>query len=300
MALTVNDIYMEVRRALKRADISMPELEARELTAFVCGADKKRHADWGYRYLDDETVARARALTERRLNGEPLAYLIGEWDFYGLTFLVTPDVLIPRSDTEPLCEQAIARAQAIVCPRVLDLCCGSGCIGVALLHAVDDARVFAADVSEAALTVARENARRLGVSGRFFGVRADALGQPPEQLQGFHMMVCNPPYITGPEMAALDRSVADYEPHLALYGGADGLDFYRAIAAHWTGVMLPGGTMFFECGWKQAAQVASLFEEAGFMDIVIEEDYAGVRRVVVVRIPGDEQVFDSRLQNPRG
>ena len=114
---------------------------------------------------------------------------------------------------------------------------------------------------------------------------ADALADPPERLRGFHIMVCNPPYITGPEMGELDRSVADFEPHLALYGGADGLDFYRSVARRWMGVMLPGGTLYFECGWKQAAAVADLFAQEGFSDIRIEEDYAGVQRIVIVRLP---------------
>ena len=285
MPLSVNDVYIEIRRTLKQADVSMPELEARELTAHVCGADKKRPADWAYRFLDDDTVARARALADRRIAGEPLAYLIGEWDFFGLTFRVTPDVLIPRSDTERLCEMAVSRAQEIVNPRVLDLCSGSGCIGIALAHAVPDAHVVAADLSEAAIAVARDNARRLGVSARYICLAADALADPPERLRGFHIMVCNPPYITGPEMGELDRSVADFEPHLALYGGADGLDFYRSVARRWMGVMLPGGTLYFECGWKQAAAVADLFAQEGFSDIRIEEDYAGVQRIVIVRLP---------------
>lgn len=285
MTMTVNDLYMELRRRFKAAGISMPDLEARELTAFACGADKRRTAEWGYRYLDDDTVAGAQMLAERRLNGEPLAYLIGEWDFYGYTFKVTPSVLIPRSDTERLCEMAIRFANQIVNPRVLDLCCGSGCIGLALLREVDDARVAAVDISSEALSVARDNANALGVQTRFFPLGGDALGEPDPHLGRFHILVSNPPYVTADEMRTLDRSVADFEPALALYGGEDGLDFYRSIARKWSKLVLPGGVMLFECGYRQYPQVAGVFEECGFADIAIEEDLSGVPRIVVVKNP---------------
>lgn len=285
MTLTVNDVYMELRRRFKAADIPMPDLEARELAAFVSHADKRRTADWAYRYLDDATVEAARALAERRLNGEPLAYLIGEWDFYGYTFHITPDVLIPRTDTEKLCELAVLRAKEVVNPRVLDLCCGSGCIGLALLKEVSDARVAAVDISGKALSVARENANLLGVQARYVPLMGDAMGEPDPHLGRFHILVCNPPYITAAEMRELDHSVADFEPALALYGGEDGLDFYRSIARRWAGLVLPGGRMYFECGWRQATQVAGVFEDCGFRQISIEEDLSGVPRIVVIEKP---------------
>ncbi|WP_087065113.1 peptide chain release factor N(5)-glutamine methyltransferase [Intestinibacillus massiliensis] len=289
MTETINDLYMQLRRRFKDADIPMPALEARELTAAAAAVDKRQTANWGYIYLTEGTIARAEALARRRLAGEPLAYLLGEWDFYGLTFKVTPDVLIPRSDTERLCELAIARVQTGMEPRVLDLCCGSGCIGIALLKNVDDARVVSVDISEEALAVTRENAFRCGVSARHIALRADALAPPDERLGRFHLIVCNPPYITAEEMRGLDRGVRDYEPVLALYGGDDGLDFYRNIAAHWKDALLPGGALLFECGYRQYTQVAGVLEEYGWTDIDIQEDLSGVLRIVgATRPPGPE------------
>lgn len=283
MTITVNDLYIDLRRKFRAADIAMPELEARELTAFAACADKRQTHNWAYRYLDPETTARAHTLAERRVGGEPLAYILGEWDFYGHTFTVTPHVLIPRADTEPLCALAIEDAKTLENPRILDLCCGSGCIGLSLLCAVADARVAAVDISEDALIVARENARRLGVTARYFSARGDALNVPDTHLGKFDLLLCNPPYITQDEMAALDTDVADHEPHLALYGGEDGLDFYRNIARCWVSIMHPGGRMYFECGHLQAADVADIFAKEGMQDIFMAEDLSGVQRIVVVK-----------------
>lgn len=283
MAETVYDLYAATRKIFKGAGVSMPDLEARELIAAAAGADKSRTADWGHRYIDAPTKERALELTRRRLDGEPLAYLLGEWDFYGLTFRITPDVLIPRPDTERLCELAVARVAQVVNPRVLDLCAGSGCIGLALAHEVEDARVVLMDVSEPALSVERENAYRLGLQNRAIVMKGDALRPPVSGLGLFHALVCNPPYVTGEEMGALDRSVAAYEPHLALYGGADGLDFYRAIAKNgWLDLLVPGGCAYFECGDRQYPAVAAIFEDTGRGKVHVEEDTFGVQRIVVV------------------
>lgn len=283
MTMTINDLYIELRRQFRAADISMGELEARELAAFVSGADKRKTADWGYRYLDADTVHAAQDMAARRLAGEPLAYILGEWDFFGRTFAVNKSVLIPRSDTEPLCQLAIEDAKTLEAPKVLDLCCGSGCIGLTLAAEVPDARIAAVDLSEEALIVARENARRLGVTARYFTVCGNALSLPDPHLGTFDLMLCNPPYITAAEMEELDPSVADYEPRMALYGGEDGLDFYRNIARHWVRMMNPGGRMYFECGYRQAADVADIFASRGMHDIFLAEDLSGIQRIVVVK-----------------
>lgn len=258
----------------------MPSLEARELAAAAAGVDKSQTANWGYIYLKETTIARADALIRRRLEGEPLAYLLGEWDFYGLTFKITQDVLIPRSDTESLCALAILQAQKTMNPRVLDLCCGSGCIGIALLKHVEDARVVSLDVSEEALSITRENAYRNGVSSRHIALRGDALEAPDERIGRFHFIVCNPPYIAAEEMDTLDHDVRDYEPVLALYGGDDGLDFYRNIAICWKEALLPGGMLLLECGYRQYPQVAGILEEHGWGNIAVHEDLAGVLRII--------------------
>lgn len=280
MTKTINDVYMQLYKRFKAADDPQPSLAARELTAYACKADKNRTAEWGHVYLDDATVDYANLLCDRCLDGEPLAYILGEWDFYGLTFQVDKSVLIPRADTERLCELTIEWARDKVSPRILDLCCGTGCIGIAAAHEVEDARVTAVDNSDGALRITRENARRLGVQGRILVRKADVLNAPPDGMGEYDILVSNPPYITRAEMRELDKSVSHYEPHEALYGGVDGLDFYRAICAKWAGLLVPGGIALFECGWQQSMDVAAVLEENGFTDIGITEDLAGVPRVV--------------------
>nr|WP_300186305.1 peptide chain release factor N(5)-glutamine methyltransferase [uncultured Agathobaculum sp.] len=283
MTKTINDVYMELYHRFKEADDPQPSLAARELTAYACKADKAHTADWGHAYLDDATVDYAHLLCDRCLDGEPLAYLLGEWDFYGLTFQVDKNVLIPRSDTEPLCEMVIAQAKKKVSPRILDLCCGSGCIGIAAAYHVEDARVVAVDNSEGALRITRENARRLGVQSRFVALSADVRLRPPGNMGQFDILVSNPPYVTRAEMHQLDKSVYNYEPHEALYGGVDGLDFYRAICANWGSLLAPGAMLMFECGWQQSSDVVAILEENRFIDIGVTEDLSGVPRIVYGR-----------------
>ena len=283
MSITINDLYMEIRKKFRAANISMAELEARELTAFVTKTDKRMTANWAYCYLDMQTVETAREMANRRLANEPLAYILGEWDFYGYTFIVNKNVLIPRSDTEPLCQLAIEDAKTLENPKIIDLCCGSGCIGLVLAAEVPNARVVAVDISEDALVVARENARRLAVTNRYSTSIGNALEKPDEHLGKFDIMLCNPPYITEQEMKELDKSVLDYEPHLALFGGTDGLDFYRNIAKNWVKMMNLGGRIYFECGYKQSNDVADIFKTLGMSDIFLAEDLSGIQRIVVIK-----------------
>lgn len=280
MTKTINDVYIALLARLKDANEPQPVLYARELTAFACHADKHQIVDWAHVYLDDATVDYANLLCDRCIDGEPLAYLIGEWDFCGLTFAVDPSVLIPRPETERLVELAVARAQQKVSPRVLDLCCGSGCIGISVAHMVEDAKVACCDIADGALRLTRENALRHGVQNRVAVFKGDALHRPQNNLGAFEIIVSNPPYVTRAEMAQLDRSVADFEPHEALFGGEDGLDFYRAICPYWGELLAPGGLMLVECGDKQAMEIASIFEENDYGNIGITEDYAGRQRVV--------------------
>ena len=280
MTKTINDVYMQLYKRFRDADDPQPSLAARELTAYACRVDKDRTAEWGHTYLDDATVDYAHLLCDRCLYGEPLAYILGEWDFYGLTFQVDKNVLIPRADTERLCELVIGRARDKVSPRILDLCCGSGCIGIAAAHEVEDARVTAVDFSDGALRVTRENARRLGVQARFVALKADVLEDPPGGMGEYDILVSNPPYVTRQEMQELDRNVSEFEPHEALYGGPDGLDFYRAICAKWSSLLVPGGMALFECGWQQAADVAAIMEETHYTGVGITEDLSGVPRIV--------------------
>ncbi len=280
LAKTINDVYLELYRRLKENGDPQPSLTARELTAYSCKADRRRTASWGHIYLDDVTVDFARMVCERCMNGEPLAYILGEWDFYGYTFKINRSVLIPRPETESLCELVIERAKRRLSPLILDLCCGSGCIGIAAACEIPDAHVTGVDISDGALKVSRDNARRLKVIGRYNVIKADVLKYPPVGMGEYDIIAANPPYIARAEMRNLDNSVLEYEPTEALYGGEDGLDFYRPIIRKWGGLLSSQGMLIFECGDKQCDSIAKIMAEGGFQDVGIAKDAFGVRRII--------------------
>lgn len=281
MATTYNNLYLDTRQRLREAGVEGAQLEARELLCHAAGKNREQFYRDMALYAPDPAEEKLAALVERRLAGEPVAYLIGEWEFYGLTLDVTPDVLIPRMDTEVLAERAILLARAAgEGARVLDLCAGSGCVGLAVAANVPTCRVVLADVSEAALKICKGNVRRNELNARVTCVQADALQKPDAALWDFDVIACNPPYIPTGDLAGLDVSVRDYEPRSALDGGADGLDFYRAIAAQWGSALRLGGSLLFEVGINQAMDVAALLERSGFEDIQSTQDTQGIPRVV--------------------
>lgn len=281
MATTYNNLYLDTRQRLREAGVEGAQLEARELLCHAAGKNREQFYRDMALYAPDPVEEKLAALVERRLAGEPVAYLIGEWEFYGLTLEVTPDVLIPRMDTEVLAERAILLARAAgEGARVLDLCAGSGCVGLAVAANVPTCRVVLADVSEAALKICKGNVRRNELNARVTCVQADALQKPDAALWDFDVIACNPPYIPTGDLAGLDVSVRDYEPRSALDGGADGLDFYRAIAAQWGSALRLGGSLLFEVGINQAMDVAALLEGSGFEDIQSTQDTQGIPRVV--------------------
>ena len=281
MATTYNNLYLDTRQRLREAGVEGAQLEARELLCHAAGKSREQFYRDMALYAPDPVEEKLAALVERRLAGEPVAYLIGEWEFYGLTLDVTPDVLIPRMDTEVLAERAILLARAAgEGARVLDLCAGSGCVGLAVAANVPTCRVVLADISEAALKICKGNVRRNELNARVTCVQADALQKPDAALWDFDVIACNPPYIPTGDLAGLDVSVRDYEPRSALDGGADGLDFYRAIAARWGSALRLGGSLLFEVGINQAMDVAALLERSGFEDIQSTQDTQGIPRVV--------------------
>ena len=281
MATTYNNLYLDIRQQLRRAGIEEATLEARELVCFAAGKDKARLLRDGALYASPEVEEAAWALARRRLAGEPVAYLIGEWEFYGLPLDISRDVLIPRPDTEGLAEQAIGYIKTLGECRVLDLCAGSGCIGLAVAAQVPQARVVLGELSDGALRICRQNIRRNGLTGRVTAMQLDALHPPLQRLGDFDCIVSNPPYIPTGDLPGLDPSVRDYEPHMALDGGADGLDFYRAILRHWPAVLHPGSRLYFEVGIGQADDVLRLMRSVGFGDLEILPDPAGIPRVVL-------------------
>ena len=281
MAITYNDLYLDVRQKLRENGVEASTLEARELVCFGTGKSREELARDSRLYASPEREAQVRRLVERRMAGEPVAYLIGEWEFYGLPLDISQDVLIPRPDTEVLAEQAIAYIQSLGECRVLDLCAGSGCVGLAVASQAPQARVILGELNDSALKICRQNIRRNGLSGRCMPVQADAREKPPRSLGEFQCIVSNPPYIPSGDIPGLDISVRDYEPHLALDGGADGLDFYRAISRDWKDALTPGGRLYFEVGIGQADPVLRLMRSQGFGDLQVIKDSGSIPRVVL-------------------
>ena len=286
MATTYSGLYLEIRRTLKDAGSIASDLAARELVCAASGKSKEAlFRDGGlYAPLDIET--RARELLRRHLDGEPVAYIIGEWEFYGLTLAFSPSVLIPRPDTETLVDRTVEYLRDREPCRVLDLCAGCGCVGLAIASRVPDAKIVLGDISEEALKLCSRNIWSNSFSGRVVPVRADALREPDRRIGVFQCLVCNPPYIASGDIDGLDASVRDYEPRLALDGGPDGLDFYRSITGKWRNALYPRGRIFFEVGINQAVPVGRILRDNGFGEIESYEDRNGVRRVVTaIRYP---------------
>ncbi|MBQ8389432.1 MAG: peptide chain release factor N(5)-glutamine methyltransferase [Oscillibacter sp.] len=281
MAITYNDLYLDIRRQLRAAGVAASTLEARELVCFGTGKTREQLQMDGRLYASPELERRVRDLVDRHLAGEPVAYLIGEWEFFGLPLDISADVLIPRPDTEVLAQEAINYLRTLAGEtRVLDLCAGSGCIGLAVASQVEGARVVLGEYSDAALKICRQNIRRNGLSGRVVPIQVDALSKPDRSLGEFHCIISNPPYIPRADIETLDTSVKDYEPHMALDGGEDGLDFYRSIVEKWKEALVPGGRLYFEVGIGQADEVLRLMRREGFGDIQVVKDLNGIPRVV--------------------
>ena len=280
MPKTYNDIYISLSRRLKDAGVEANTLEARLIVAAAAGKTQAELLRDLQLYSSAEIEEKAAALAERRLAGEPAAYVTGRWGFYGLEFKVSPDVLIPRSDTEVLVEQAFEKLHGRADARILDLCTGSGCVGCALARILPRSRAVLLDNSEKALSVAQENVWTLGLADRVECVRGDVRQLPSPGLGSFDLIAANPPYVRSAEWAVLDASVRDFEPREALDGGADGLDFYRAILENWMKVLRQSGWLLFEVGEDQTQDVALLLRRAGLRSIGSARDTLGYDRVV--------------------
>jgi len=279
---TYNDIYLKIRKKLKAAGIDSPEFEAKLIVANAAGRSRENMLAISKVFATDNDVKeKIELFTERRISGEPLAYVLGEWEFYGVTLTVNENVLIPRSDTEVLAGETIRiLSRKMWQTRMLDLCCGSGAIGLAVASKVPSARVVMADVSEDALAVCRSNMLSNNLSKKVTAIEADALKPPPSLLGAFDVIACNPPYIPTADIETLDSSVKDYEPVLALDGGEDGLKYYRSICENWLLLLKPGGHIAFECGVDQSGEVQHIMRNGGLKDIRIYKDTLGIERVI--------------------
>ena len=280
MAITYNNLYLDLRQRFHKAGMADPTLEARELVCCAAGKSREELSRDGRLYVPAAVEQQVERLAQRHLAGEPVAYLIGEWEFYGLPLDISESVLIPRPDTEVLVEQALSRLQGVSELRILDLCAGSGCVGLALAKHLPGSRVVLGELDEGALRICRQNIRRNDLTGRVVSLQMNALEKPPAHLGEFDAIVSNPPYIPDGDIAGLDVSVRDYEPHLALDGGEDGLDFYRAICAQWRTALRADGRLLFEVGIGQADDVLRIMRSCGFGDVEITPDLNGIPRVV--------------------
>jgi release factor glutamine methyltransferase len=228
-----------------------------------------------------EEAAGYLALVERRLAGEPIQYITGETEFYGLPFHVTRDVLIPRPETEHLVEKALEVAVRFQAPRIVDVGAGSGAIAVTLACKLPQAAVTAIDLSSPALAIARQNAERNGVSGRIRFLRGDLLAPVPEEQ--FEIVVSNPPYVPAGDRASLAVEVREYEPALALFAGGDGLDVYRRLIPAAFAALAPGGFLAIEIGYGQSPAIGKLMMDSGFEHTEFVPDLQNIPRVACAR-----------------
>ncbi len=278
------DLFLDARRALLKQEGQFAANVARELVCAASGKTAEQIIADREIYASEEVCELTESFVQRRLRGEPMPYILGQWDFYGMTLIVTPDVLIPRDDTVVVTELAIKKAMYLEQnPRILDLCTGSGCIGLAVARRVKDARVTLGDISPAALRVARRNISQLKLTGRVNCVAMDARKPAQEFLGTYDLIVSNPPYVTTKQMQELDPSVRDFEPHLALDGGEDGLDFYRAIIKNYSSALAPRGYLCFEFGMGQENAVCSLLRKGGYEVLELKKDTADITRAVLAQ-----------------
>lgn len=264
---------------LREAGIEEASLDARLLLEETCGTGRNDLLAHGDRQVAQELSDRYMSRIEERKRHIPLQHILGYQEFMGLKFKVTPGVLIPRQDTETLVEEVMRYLNDGM--RILDLCTGSGCILLSLLRYSNSCQGVGSDLSAQALEVARENAGNLSLNAEF--VQSDLF----EKIEGkFEIIVSNPPYIPSGEIPTLMEEVRDHDPLMALDGGEDGLCFYREIVKSAGRYLYPGGRLFLEIGCKQGVEVSALMEKAGYGEVTVCQDLAGLDRVVSGRYAG--------------
>lgn len=277
MVISLKAAYDAVKGALSPITDS-GAFEAKELLAAVFGASRGDILTGREIFVTEAQAKQLKYLVRRRLNREPLQYLLGEWDFYGRAFKVGEGVLIPRPDTETLVEQGLSFLKGKAAPLVLDLCAGTGCIALTVALEHPGAEVWALEKSPEAWAYFTANNQSFGSPAH--GVLGDAL--TPKSLglpDSFDLILSNPPYLTGAEMAEPQPEVA-WEPAMALYGGEDGLSFYRALTALYAPRLKPGGMLAYEIGMGQEGEVSEILRSAGLDFICQTPDLHGIIRVI--------------------
>ena len=261
--MTRLELIAKLQKKFEKAGVESPKISAKELV-------NKFAQD-----ITEETIQKLEELANRRIAGEPLQYLLGEWDFFGRTFSVGEGVLIPRQDTETLVETVLDFVDKKDIKSVIDLCSGSGCIGITLKKEKPDLEVSLLEKSEIAFEFLLKNVEQLGVDVETYN--ADLFDFSCEQK--FDLIVSNPPYIKSSVMPTLSPEV-HCEPTMALDGGQDGLIFYREIIGNWKNQLNKDGVIAVEIGYDQAQEVEKIFLDNGFCDINIVKDICGMQRVV--------------------
>lgn len=273
--MTYQEAYDWGKKQLEEQQISDAALDARLLLEYVCHTNRNDLLVHGNRPLDDIASACYKAYVEKRAKHIPLQHMLHNQEFMGLSFYVNEHVLIPRQDTEILVEEVMRGLFDGM--RILDLCTGSGCILLSLLHYSNDCQGTGTDLSDEALAVAKENAERFRLDNRARFIKSDLF----EKVEGiFDIVVSNPPYICRDVIASLMPEVRDHEPVMALDGGPDGLFFYREIISQADRYLTHGGSLYFEIGYDQGEAVSRLMEENGYREVRVVKDYAGLDRVV--------------------
>ncbi len=290
---TVRDLIFATAEYFENKGISSARMEAERLLADVLGLARIEL----YFQFDRPVLGREldhyRDLVRRRAGGEPLQTILGETEFYSHVFKVVPGVFIPRPETERLVEIAVGLIappdRRLLAPVAVEIGCGTGVIGICLALEVPRLTVHATDINPAAVELAGHNAHRHGVDARVHILHGNRFDPLPDHLHGqVDLLVSNPPYIPSDDIAELQTEVKEHDPHTALDGGADGLDYYRAIA-HVMGLWLrPGGLMAFEIGADQGEAVCSILVASGAEDVKVHKDYADRDRVVTARLPHTE------------
>ena len=279
--MTVREVIQRSTEFLQRHGVDSPRLQAELLLAHLLKLPRLQLYLNHDRALAEPELAALRALVQRRAKREPLQHLVGSTSFGGLEISVNPAALIPRPETETLAELAAAALSrcAAPAPSVLDFGTGTGCLAIALATHCKSAQVHALDISDAALALARTNAQRHGLAERITFHLGDGFGALPAELR-FDLLVSNPPYIPTAEIATLQAEVRDFDPHAALDGGADGLDFYRLLAREAPAWLNTGGGLFAEFGDGQETVLQSLFNDSGWRAVAVHRDLTGRPRVL--------------------
>ena len=273
--MVIRDALIDGSNILKSSGID--SLDARVLLKFVLGFDDIALSINANSKISDEAYNKYMSFIKRRKENEPVAYITGQKEFMSLDFFVEPGILIPRPETEHIIEYVME--QNIQNANVLDICTGSGAIAVSVAYNLKDALVTAIDINDKCIDVAMKNAKKQGVDERCKVLKGDARESFDFDKQ-FDIVISNPPYIKSEDILHLQKDVKDYEPHLALDGGDDGLMFYRSISKNAHNILKDNGFIIYEIGYDQADDVCEILQKENYTDIKVIKDFAGMDRIV--------------------